>query len=165
MNKHCPCLVALLVAIAAFSGAATAQESGRENAKTADTPRPDYVLGPGDQIVLWAVDLDDVSQKPVRVDAAGYVTLPLAGRIKAAGRTVTEVQQEIVKKLQRYQLNPQVTVSVTEYHSQSVSVIGAVNNPGVHNLQGNSTLIETLSLAGGLRADAGYSIKITRRRE
>jgi polysaccharide export outer membrane protein len=165
MNKHYLYIVALFLAVRAFSGAAMAQESGRDNVKSADTPRPDYVLGPGDQIVLWAVDLDDVSQKPVRVDAAGYVTLPLAGRVEASGRTVAEVQQDIVAKLQKYQRNPQVTVSVTEYHSQSVSVIGAVNNPGVHSLQGKSTLIETLSLAGGLRADAGYSIKITRRRE
>jgi polysaccharide export outer membrane protein len=49
--------------------------------------------------------------------------------------------------------------------SQPVSVLGAVNTPGVHQLQGHKTLIEVLATAGGLRADAGYRVKITRRSE
>jgi polysaccharide export outer membrane protein len=53
-------------------------------------------------------------------------------------------------------------VSLAEYGSQPVSVIGAVNSPGVHQLQGSKTLVEVLSQAGGLRPEAGYSVKITR---
>jgi polysaccharide export outer membrane protein len=60
---------------------------------------------------------------------------------------------------------PSVAVTVTEFRSQPISVIGAVNNPGVHQVRGHKTLVEVLSLCGGLRPDAGNLVKITRRKE
>lgn len=56
-----------------------------------------------------------------------------------------------------------VSVTVEEFRSQPVSVIGAVNTPGIHQLRGRKTLIEMLSLAGGLRQDSGNIVKITRK--
>jgi polysaccharide export outer membrane protein len=56
--------------------------------------------------------------------------------------------------------NPIVTVTVTEFHSQRVSVLGAVGTPGVHLLQGEKTLFEVISEAGGVRTEAGNKIKI-----
>jgi polysaccharide export outer membrane protein len=53
---------------------------------------------------------------------------------------------------------------MAEFRSQPVSVLGAVQQPGAHQVTGRKTLFEVLSLAGGLRQDAGYAIKITRRR-
>jgi polysaccharide biosynthesis/export protein len=67
--------------------------------------------------------------------------------------------------LRSVQKNPQVTVNIAEYQSQPISVIGAVNKPGIHQLEGRRSLIEVLSAAGGLNNDAGYRIKITRRME
>ena len=93
---------------------------------------------------------------------SGYLRLPMVGRIRAAGLTVEQLQAEIVSRLRQYIKEPDVAVDVTDFRSQPVSVIGAVKNPGVHQLQGRKTLIEILSLAGGLSDDAGYSIKITR---
>jgi polysaccharide biosynthesis/export protein len=58
-----------------------------------------------------------------------------------------------------------VAISIVEYRSQPVSVIGTVGQPGVHQLEGRKTLIEILAKAGGLRPEAGNSIKITRRAE
>ena len=58
-----------------------------------------------------------------------------------------------------------VTVSVFEFRSQPVSVLGAVNTPGVHQIRGRKTLFEVISEAGGLKNEAGNSIKITRRKE
>src|SRR5438067_10643799 len=126
---------------------------------------PDYVLGAGDVINIWALELDEFTQKPIRIDASGFVNLPLAGRVEAAGLTVSQFENDLTGKLKKYKRNPQVTVTVAEFHSQPVSVFGAVNTPGVQHLEGNKTLIEVLSLAGGLTSDAGYSVKITRRRE
>ena len=60
---------------------------------------------------------------------------------------------------------PTVAVTIVEYRSQPVSVIGAVAQTGVHQLEGRKTLIEMLAKAGGLRPDAGNIIKITRRVE
>src|SRR5262249_3523081 len=59
--------------------------------------------------------------------------------------------------------NPQVTINIIEFGSQPVSIIGAVNKPGTHQLQGRKSLVEVLSMAEGLRNDAGGRVRITRR--
>jgi len=56
-------------------------------------------------------------------------------------------------------------VSLTEMRSQPISILGSVTKPGVHQLQGEKTLLEVISLAEGLRPDAGYSIRIARKKE
>ncbi len=127
--------------------------------------RSTYVLGPEDQISIRALEAEEISEKPVRIDMTGYLRLPLAGRLKAAGLTIEQLENEISARLKQYVKQPEVAISVVEFHSQPVSVIGSVRNPGVHQLQGQKTLVEMLSLAGGLADDAGHSVKITRRLE
>ncbi len=122
-------------------------------------------LGPGDVIQIHAVEAEEMSDKPIRVLADGYLNLPTVGRIKAADRTPEELQAEIVIRLKRLIVNPDVSVSVVETHSHPISVLGAVKNPGVFELQGRKTLLEVLSLAGGPRDDAGYIARITRQIE
>jgi len=121
-----------------------------------------YLLGAEDQIALRVVDAEDLSEKPVRVDADGYIRMPMIGKVRAGGLTVGELAAELVEKLKPFIRKPDVSVRVVEYRSQPVSVIGCVKSPGVHQLQGRRSLIEVLSLAGGLGNDAGYTIKITR---
>jgi polysaccharide export outer membrane protein len=58
-----------------------------------------------------------------------------------------------------------VSVNITDYRSQPVSIIGWVNKPGVVQLEGRKTLFEVLSLVDGVKPEAGYSVKITRKRE
>jgi polysaccharide biosynthesis/export protein len=124
-----------------------------------------YVLGPNDQVTVHALDAEEISDKPYRVSASGDLTFPMVGRVKAAGLTVEELEAALVKALQEFIREPRVAVSVTEFHSQPVSVIGAVTNPGVLQLQGTKTVIEVLSMAGGVRNDAGATINITRKAE
>jgi polysaccharide export outer membrane protein len=124
-----------------------------------------YVLGPDDQLIIRALDAEEISEKPVRIDLNGFIRLPMVGRVRAAGLTVEQLESELDTRLKEFIKEPEVAVSVTEFRSQPVSVIGAVKRPGVHQLQGRKTLIEMLSLAEGLEQDAGYSIKITRRLE
>src|SRR5437762_14235003 len=64
-----------------------------------------------------------------------------------------------------YVVGPDEAVAVTEFRSQPGSVIGAVGRSGVHQLDGRKTLVEVLSMAGGLSEDAGPSVTITRRLE
>lgn len=123
-------------------------------------------LGPGDQILIRAIDLDEIDNKPVFVDRRGNINLPYVGELHAAGLTADELEDAIKVRLTKIlRRPPDVTVSVTEVHSQGVSVLGAVTTPGVHQLQGQKTLFEVLSLAGGLRSDAGNTVMITRRLE
>lgn len=128
-------------------------------------PTPTYVLGPDDQVTIHVVESDEINGKMYRVDEKGNLDLPMIGSLRAAGLTVNQVETQVADKLRRYIREPQVTVLLTEMRSQPVSVLGAVNMPGVHQLQGHKTLIEMLSMAGGLRQDAGYRIKITRHAE
>jgi polysaccharide export outer membrane protein len=125
-------------------------------------PPPTYVLGPGDEVSIWALGADEISAHPLRVGLNGYLDVPLAGHVKAEGLTVDQLRDELVKQLASQIKQPQVTVSVTDLRSQPVSVMGAVNKPGVYQLQGQKTLLEVLSMAEGVRGDAGNSVRISR---
>lgn len=122
-----------------------------------------YRLGPQDTVAIRVLDMEELGQAPYPIDLRGYLTLPMVGAVHAAGLTVDELQQELTVKFRQFLQSPVVVVSVAEFHSQPVSVLGAVEKPGVHQIEGNKTLFEVISEAGGLRQDAGNTIKITRR--
>jgi polysaccharide export outer membrane protein len=153
----------LLVALVASGQIPTAQAPLATTGSTSTDAASQ--LGPNDVIQIHAVEAEDISDKPIRIGSDGYINLPLVGRLKAAGLTVEELQMEMVQRLKRLIVEPDVTVSVAETHSQPVSVVGAVKNPGVIQLQGQKTFVEVMSLAGGPRDDAGYTARITRRKE
>jgi polysaccharide biosynthesis/export protein len=121
-----------------------------------------YVLGPEDQITVRVFAADDIPDKPVQIDNDGTVTLPMIGQVHAAGLTVEQLQANLITAYKKYFKDPQVTVQVNDFRSQPVSVAGNVNTPGVVQLKGNRNLMEVLGQAGGLRADAGDSVLITR---
>ncbi len=125
-----------------------------------------YVLGPEDQVTIRVLDLDEISErdKPIRIDTRGNISLPVAGRVHAAGLTVEQLEAEITTRLKSVLQDPEVTVTVADFRSQPVSVLGAVKNPGVHQIRGRKTLFEVLSLAGGLNPDAGNVVNITRKK-
>jgi polysaccharide biosynthesis/export protein len=123
---------------------------------------PNYVLGPEDQIVIRAFPVEELSDKPIQIANDGYINLPLVGRLKAGGLTVSDLEKDLVDRLEVYVRNPQVSVSVSDYRSEPVSVVGDVAIPGVVQLRGRKTLVEVIALAGGLKADAGNTVTITR---
>lgn len=138
----------------------SAQQSGVPVADQQSTRAE--ILGPGDEIVLHVVDLDDISDKPIRIDPNGFIDLPLAGRIEAGGLTLEQLKATLSAKLVKYINQPRISINLTDNQSRPVSVIGSVNSPGVHQLQGPRRLIEVISLAGGVRADAGSNVIVTR---
>jgi len=121
-----------------------------------------YVLGPDDQIVIQGPNADDVVNKPTRVDAKGDVTFPLIGSLHAGGLTLHEFERALNERMSTFVRNPQLVVNVAEYKSQPVSVFGAVNSPGIYQIQGYKNLVEMISMAGGLRPDAGAEVTVTR---
>jgi len=132
-------------------------------APTADTPNmTSYILGPEDLITVRVFAADDIPDKPAQIDNNGSVTLPMIGSVHAAGLTVEQFQANLVTAYKKYFKDPQVTVQVNEFHSQPVSVAGNVTTPGVVQLKGNRNLMEVIGQAGGLRADAGDTVLITR---
>jgi polysaccharide export outer membrane protein len=141
-------------------------QAGKTNAAPTKGVRPtNYVLGPGDEIVILGVDMDEIANKPMRVSTAGELNLPMAGRIHVDGMTIDKLEEELVQRLSKFIQHPQLAVNVTQFKSQPVNVIGSVKTPGVIQLEGRKTLFEVLSMAGGPMADAGYRAKITRKPE
>jgi len=125
-----------------------------------------YLLGIDDQIMVKALDSEEVTTTaPVRLDGRGNITLPMVGQVHAAGLTTDQLSATLAQRLKRYLQHPDVSVYLVEMRSQPISVLGAVQTPGVHQLQGHKNLFEVISLAGGIRPDAGYTVKITRRLE
>ena len=123
---------------------------------------PGYVLGANDQISVDVVELPEFNNKSYRVDPDGTVSLPLLGRVQAAGLTLSQFEGEVQKQLERQVRHPHLVTNLLETRSQGVSVIGAVNNPGIQQLQGSHTLFDVLAGAGGLKTEAGDVITVTR---
>jgi len=122
----------------------------------------EYTLGPGDQVVIRVVDMEEFTDRSVRIDPNGFVDLPMVGRIQASGLTIDQLKDTLSSKLSRYISAPQVTLNLSENQNQTVSVLGSVNTPGIHPLLGPRRLIDVLSLAGGLKPDAGSRVILTR---
>lgn len=125
----------------------------------------DYILGPEDGLSIRVVDAEEVASAPYVIDLRGNLDLPRVGRIHASGLTVPQLQSELARRFREFLQHPMVSVSVAEFRSQPVSVLGEVKSPGVHQIRGHKTLFEVISEAGGLTSDAGNSIKLARRKE
>jgi polysaccharide export outer membrane protein len=125
-------------------------------------PGTGALLAPGDSVAVKVLDLDEIGERTVKIDAAGFVNLPVAGRLPAGGHTPEWLQAEITSRLRIYLKQPAVTVTVTELHEDPVSVTGQVNSPGIRPLRGNKGLLEAISEAGGFKPDAGPYIQLTR---
>ena len=111
----------------------------------------DYRIGALDSVSISVFQEPELSTAtPIQVDASGDISLPLVGRVRAAGKTGTELSAEIANKLgERYLVDPQVSVAVAGSVSQKVTVQGEVAEPGVYDIKGPTTLLEALSLAKG----------------
>lgn len=121
-----------------------------------------YILGPQDSLNIRVVDMEELGEEPYPIDLRGNVTLPRIGRVHASGLTVEQLQVNLTQKFKEYLQEPIVSINVAEFHSQPVSILGAIETPGVHQIRGNKTLFEVISEAGGLKDDAGNKITITR---
>ncbi len=139
--------------------------AGLNMAAVTDVNKSSYLIGADDQLVIHVADLEEMPDKPILVDTNGSIYLPLVGAMQVSGLTVEQLREDLIVKLKKYVKDPAVSVSIAEFRSQPVSVLGAVGTPGVLQLRGNKNLFEVLSMAGGLRTDAGNSIRITRRLE
>ena len=110
-------------------------------------------------------DVEELDQT-VRVSSDGSITMPLLGRLEVAGLTKSELEAKIAALLEeRFVHDPQVTVFIKDYESKKVAVSGAVRAPGTYEMLGDKTLLEMISMAGGLDKDLGNEIIVFRRGE
>ena len=139
--------------------------SGLAQVQLQDRVNPsETLIGSGD-LLLISVDGAPEYHHDVRVNAAGDVSLPMAGRVKLAGLSTSQAESAIERKLQEggFFNDPQVSVFVKEYSTEGISVLGEVQHPGIYPLLGNRTLFDAISAAGGTTPIAGRSVTITDR--
>jgi len=110
----------------------------------------EFVLGPGDllSISVYAEPDLTIEAAPVRPD--GRISFPLIGDVRAAGRSVAELSEQISLALGEFLVSPSVSVIVLEFHSLDYTVDGEVVNPGVYPLTTKVSLSKAIAAAGGL---------------
>lgn len=127
------------------------------------TPQPLGRLGPEDLVGVTVYDSPELSRS-VRIDADGNIRLPMVRQhIHAAGLNPAELEDSIAAELsnEHIMVSPIVSVSVVEYHSRPITVIGAVRNPTTFQANGSVTLLEAIVRAGGLTDNAGSEILVS----
>jgi polysaccharide export outer membrane protein len=159
LNIFAVCLVAGL-ALPLPAAAATADHEAAVPAAipsvavTPDDPLAeivdDYRIGPSDLLEVSVFQVPELS-RTVRVNGRGELTLPLIGQIRAGGLTGQQLEERIAQKLKAaYLQDPQVSVFIKEFVSQRVTVSGSVTKPGVFPVSGRTTLMQAITMAGGL---------------
>lgn len=154
-------LVFLVCLLSLVSSTAAQTAAPRTQADPLSTGMP-YVLAPGDQITLQAANAEEVSGKTFRVETDGSVDFPLLGLMHPGGLTVEQFEFKVRSELAKYVRDPQVTVSVTQFRSETVTFAGAFKQQGAFPLQGRHTLTEMLAVAGGLPENASRILRVTR---
>ena len=121
----------------------------------------DYTIGPQDTLRIEVFNQPDLGGR-YTVETDGALSFPLIGRIAAGGSTVRAFERALADRLAAgYFKDPRVTVSVEEYNSQRVFIIGEVRQPGAYALAGEMRLIELLALAGSATpAAAGEAVVV-----
>ena len=155
MNRR-PLLHRCLILLLALSTAAAARAQSPPPA-AADVPASTpaelpsgFLIGPDDvlSIVFWR-DKDMTTQVTVRPD--GNISLPLLNDVRAAGLTPAELRARLIAESKRYFDNPNVTVIVNQINSRKVFITGQVVKPGAYALTAPTTVLQLISMAGGLK--------------
>jgi polysaccharide export outer membrane protein len=143
----------LVVATAPLASTAADNTAVMSSIASASQPAAadDYRIGPLDKLNILVFEVKDLTVDNLQVDASGQILLPLIGPVVAKGKTTTELSVEIADKLREHYLqSPQVSVTVADTASQKVTVTGAVNDAGVFELKGRTSLLEAVARAKGV---------------
>jgi protein involved in polysaccharide export with SLBB domain len=123
----------------------------------------DYVVGPGDQIILRAWGSIDVDYRAT-VDRNGQLHLPKVGSFNVAGIKAADLEANLRAQLGRLYTNFDLSVTLGELRGVKVFVVGPAERPGVYTLASQSTLLSAVVAAGG-PAPNGSMRKVLLRRD
>jgi polysaccharide export outer membrane protein len=157
------------VCFLALTGTVYAQQSERAvstvpNLDYAYSNLPTQPVGPDDLLALSVYDSPELT-RTVRVDADGNIRLPmLKDPIQVRGMVPSQLESAIAKALTKGNVlvDPIVTVTIVEYQSRPVNVVGAVKNPLVFQATRPIPLLDAIARAGGMREDAGSDIVVSK---
>jgi polysaccharide export outer membrane protein len=108
-----------------------------------------YRVGIGDELRVAVFGIPELSQS-VLVDSGGRISLPLAGSIEVAGRSLDSIEAEVTRKLAAsYVRDPQVSIGPEKIVSWTMTVDGEVRQPGIYPMGQNMTLLRAVASARG----------------
>jgi len=124
----------------------------------------DYLLGGGDTVDIVVYGQPDLTTVVRISQDDGTITFPLLEEVAIASLSPEEAGRKIAKLLRDggFIKNPQVSLTVKEFQSQKIAVMGQINNPGQYSLTGESRVIDLISKAGGLKDDAADVIAVVK---
>ncbi len=154
----------ILFALGSLALGQTLPQQQQNGPMVSSTNLPSQRIGANDLLNVSVYGAPELS-RTVRVSQEGWVQIPmLKAGFQAEGKFPGELESLIASALEsgKILVDPVVTVTVAEYVSRPISVIGAVKQPLTFQAYGNITLLEALSRAGGLTTDAGAEILLSR---
>lgn len=159
-------LLVLLLLVGCKHPQGTESESAVPAVTATTAARTPGVLGSGDVVEVRVFGESDFSGLH-RITASGHIDYPFCGRLAATGRTPSELGEAIATCLRAGLLRqPQVTVSLREYNSRKIFVLGEVQKPGTFPYEDGMTVVQALSLAGGFtKLAAKNACNLTRTEE
>lgn len=161
---HTVYVLACLSGTVAMYGQNPAQQQQQQpGVPAAISVRPDYTLGPDDQILVRVPQVPELNDRPFRIGPDGYVELPIVGRTQVGGLTIQAFEKALLEKLKEFVRDPQVFVTLAQMRGDPVFFVGAFRAPGIYPLGGRRTLVEMLTNVGGLQPNASRRIRVTRR--
>ncbi len=166
MKERIILLVALIISAGSCATKELRVQEFRVAAGTPDPGKPPeefYVIGAGDvlNVNVWK---EPSLSGTVKVRPDGFVTLPLVNEIQVVGMTTTQLRKVLEDKYKEFTVDPFVTVRLEAIASSEVFLVGQVSRPGAFPLNGNETLLQILTRAGGLSVFADRSnIRVVRR--
>ncbi len=154
------CIVLCIAFCGSLMGAITASGQSRPPAAApaaqSGTPpagarsNATYVIGDDDVLSISVWKEPDLSRS-VTVRNDGKISLPLVGELQAAGRTPSQLEQDIAEALRAYISEPQVAVIVQQTNSLKFNILGQVTKPGMYPLTPGTTILDAIATAGGFR--------------
>jgi len=159
--------VKLVIACLLLSACATVQDPVTPDSAKAlipSYPARDYILQPGDQLDVKFFNNPELNELLVAIRPDGRISLQMAPEVMAAGLTPAQLTEQLTKIYEKELVNPGIAVIVRSFTGQRVFVDGEVFKPGMVNLVGPLTALQSIAEAGGCKETANLSQVIIIRR-
>jgi protein involved in polysaccharide export with SLBB domain len=153
----------MLFSLMGSAGACASHATQRTSSIQIPDVLPDETLGVDDVFEVKVIGESDLTSS-YRIASDGTIDFPYVGRLELAGLRPGQIQQLLTKKLQDgYLVSPQVMISVKEWNSRRISVLGQVNKPGKVDYFPRMTIMDAIAAAGGFTPVAAQnSVKLRR---
>jgi polysaccharide export outer membrane protein len=111
-----------------------------------------YIIQRGDVLDVTVMEHPEFSLGSIIVLPDGYVQYPALGSVKVAGMSSSQLTDSLTKALEKFVVNPMVSIFIRKIQNQQMNIFGYVNRPGQYQIYEKVDLFSALGLAGGLKS-------------